>query len=228
MDNGKKKAKRVIDTLTGPAERKILPKMAATLPVWVTPDHLTLLGLVAAVLIAAGYVLTRLSPWWMVLVNFALILHWYADSLDGTLARVRNIERERYGYFVDHICDAVAAFLACLGLGASAYMDLRVGLFLVIGYFMMNIYVYTATYAKGEFKLSYGKLGPTEVRIILFIVNIIVPFWNPVVCSVYGDPIRALDIAGIAAGIVFMVVFTVCSIRDAKELDRLERAERRQ
>jgi len=226
MDRGQEKAERVIDTLTGPTERRILPRMAQALPGWVTPDHLTVLGLVAAVLIGAGYVLTRFSPWWMVLVNLALIVHWYADSLDGTLARVRKIERERYGYFVDHICDAVTAFVACLGLGASPYMDLRVGLFLVIAYFMMNIYVHTATYAKGRFKLSYGKLGPTEVRIVMFIVNIIVPFWNPKLCFVYGVPVRALDVAGVAVGTIFLLIFTVCSIRDARELDRLDRAQR--
>lgn len=224
MANREKKAKRVIDTLTGPFEKRYLPKMAAALPQWVTPDLLTLLGLVAAVLIAVGYVLTHLSPWWLALVNFALVLHWYADSQDGTLARVRKIERERYGYFVDHVCDAVTAFLACLGLGASPYMDMRVAMFVAIGFFMMNIYVHAATYAKGEFKISFGKLGPTEVRILVFIINLIVPFWNPVLCSFRGAPVRALDMGGIAVGIIFLVIFTVCSARDAKQLDSLDRA----
>jgi phosphatidylglycerophosphate synthase len=224
MENGGKKAKRVIDTLTGPFEMRVLPRMAAALPGWVTPDHLTLLGIIAALLIGAGYLLTHLSMYWILLVNAALVLHWYADSLDGTLARVRKIERERYGYFVDHICDAVTTFIACLGFGASPFMDLRVGMFLAIGYFMMNIYVHTATYAKGEFKISYGKLGPTEVRIVVFIVNIIIIFWNPVVYHVYGDPLRALDVAGIAAGIIFLAIFAVCSIRDAVSLDKLDRA----
>jgi hypothetical protein len=107
-------------------------------------------------------------------------------------------------------------------------MDMRVGLFLAIGYFMMTIYVHTASYAEGKFKLSYGKLGPTEVRIVVFIGNIIMPFWNPVVYSVYGDPIHAVDIAGIAVGIVFLVIFGVCSIRDARELNRLDRGNGRQ
>ena len=225
METDKKKAKRVIDTLTGPIEMRILPKMAASLPGWVMPDHLTFLGIIAALLIAGGYLLTHFSPWWIVLVNGALILHWYADSLDGTLARVRKIERERYGYFVDHICDAVTTFLLCLGFGASPFMDLRVGMFLAIGYFMMNIYVHTATYAKGEFKISYGKLGPTEVRMVIFIVNIIIVFWNPVVYHIYEAPIRALDLAGITAGIILLIIFTVCSIRDAIVLDKLDRVK---
>lgn len=220
------KATREINTLTGPLEMRILPKMARALPRWVTPDHLTVLGMVAAVLIAVGYYLTHLSAWWMALVNAALIVHWYADSLDGTLARVRKIERERYGYFVDHICDAMTALLVCLGLGASPYMDLRVGLLLVIGYLMMNIYAHVATYAKGKFKLSYGRLGPTEVRMVLFAVNIVVPFWNPVVHVVLGCPFRAFDLAGMAVVAILLTIFTVCSVRDAKELDRLDRGAR--
>jgi len=226
MTSEQPKAKREIRTLTGPLERAILPKMARALPAWVTPDHLTLLGLVAAVMIAVGYYLTRLSTWWMVLVNASIVLHWYADSLDGTLARVRKIERERYGYFVDHICDAMTAVLVCLGLGASLYMDLRVGLLLVIGYLMMNIYVHVAVYAKGEFKLSYGRFGPTEVRIALFAVNIVVPFWNPRVYVVLGCPCRVLDLVGLAITAVFLTVFTACSMRDARELDRRDRAAR--
>ena len=223
MRNDGTKAKRVIDTLTGPLEQRILPPMAAALPSWVKPDHLTGLGLLAAGLMAAGYLLTHLSPWWMVLVNGALVIHWYADSLDGTLARVRGCERERYGYFVDHICDAVTTFLVCLGMGASPYMDLRVGLFLGACYCMMNIYVHTAAYAKGEFKISYGKFGPTEVRMVIFAANLVVVFWNPVLFHVYHAPFRALDLAGTAVGCVLLAVFTVSTIRDAIELDRLDR-----
>jgi len=200
--------------------------MAAALPRRVTPDHLTLLGMVAAVLIVAGYCLTNLSPWWMVLANAGLVAHWWADSLDGTLARVRRIERERYGYFVDHICDALSALLICTGLGLSPYMDFRVAQLLVVGYLMMNIYVHVATYAEGRFKLSYGRFGPTEVRLALFAVNVVVPFWNPPVHTLLGVPLRALDLAGLAVTGILLAVFLVCSMRDARELDRRDRAAR--
>jgi archaetidylinositol phosphate synthase len=224
MTSERPRAKREIRTLTGPFEKRVLPKMARALPPWVTPDHLTMLGLVAAVLIAVGYYLTQISPWWMVLVNASLIVHWYADSLDGTLARVRKIERERYGYFIDHICDAMTALLVCLGLGASPYMHLQVGLMIVIGYLMMNIYAHVAAYAEGRFKLSYGRFGPTEVRMVLFVLNIVVVFWNPPLYVVLGLPFRVLDFLGVAVMAVLLTVFTVCSIRDAKELDRRDRA----
>jgi len=224
MAAAKEKAERVIDTLTGPLEERILPRMAEALPGWVTPDLLTFLGIVAALVIAAGYALCSVSYWWIVLVNAGLVLHWYADSLDGTLARVRRIERERYGYFVDHICDAVAIFLVCLGLGVSPFMDLRTALFLAVGYFMMDVYVNIAAYTKREFKLSYGRCGPTEVRIFIFLANIAVVFWNPVVFRRGPDSFRALDLAGIALGTWFIVLFAVYSLKDARVLDREDRA----
>ncbi|KPL20024.1 MAG: hypothetical protein AMJ92_00865 [candidate division Zixibacteria bacterium SM23_81] len=222
MDDDKK-AKRVIDTLTGPWEKRNLPKMAEALPGWITSDHLTFLGIIAAFVIGVGYVLTRFSTWWLWLSNFGLVVHWYGDSLDGTLARVRHREREKYGYFVDHISDAWAILIICLGMGASPLMDMRVALFLVIGYFLLNIYVHIMAYTSGIFRISYGRLGPTEVRMFIFAINIVLIFWNPRVVSFRGAPITALDLAGLALGVLFVIIFVISSIRDAIKLDRLDR-----
>jgi phosphatidylglycerophosphate synthase len=219
------KARRVIQTLTGPWEKRHLPKMAAALPNWVSSDHLTLLGIVAALVIAAGYVLTRLSSWWLWLSNAGLIVHWYADSLDGTLARVRHQEREKYGYFVDHICDAWATLVICLGLGLSRLMDMRVALFLAVGYFLLNIYVHVMAYTQKVFRISYGRFGPTEVRMFIFAANIVLIFWNPMVTYYGGDPITALDLGGLCLGALFVFIFIISSIRDAIKLDRLDRAK---
>ncbi|MFC1683272.1 CDP-alcohol phosphatidyltransferase family protein [Candidatus Zixiibacteriota bacterium] len=218
------KARRVIDTLTGPWEKKHLPQMAAALPGWVTSDHLTLLGILCSLLIAAGYALTRVSLWWLWLSNFGLFVHWYADSLDGTLARVRHRERERYGYLVDHICDAWTALVLCLGLGMSRMMDMRVALFLAATYLLLNIHVHIMAYVQKVFRISFGRFGPTEVRILIFIVNIALIFWNPRVTRYGGDPITALDLFGLALAIVFVIIFAVSSIKDAIELDKLDRA----
>jgi phosphatidylglycerophosphate synthase len=220
-----KKAQRVIQTLTGPWEKRNLPRMAAALPEWINSDHLTLLGIVAAVVIAAGYVLTRWSPWWLWLSNFGLIVHWYADSLDGTLARVRHREREKYGYFVDHICDAWTTLVLCLGLGMSSLMDMRVALFLCVGYFLLNIYVHVMAYTQKVFRISYGRFGPTEVRMFIFAANIVLIFWNPVVTRYGNDPLTAVDIAGLILASVFVVIFIVSSIRDAVKLDKIDRAK---
>lgn len=220
-------AKRIIKTLTGPWEMRHLPKMAAALPKWVVPDHLTVLGILAAFVIGIGYALTRYSPQWLWLSNFGLFLHWYADSLDGTLARVRHIERERYGYFVDHITDAFSVFIICLGLGASPLMDLRVAMLLAVGYLLLNIYAHVAAYTRELFILSYAKIGPTEVRIFIFLANLVLMFWNPEVGEIFNVSLTAVDLAGLVITIIFISLFIILAIKDAIKLDRLDRAKTR-
>src|SRR6056297_1697872 len=176
-----KKARRIINTLTGPIEKKILPKMASALPNKVKPDHLTVLGIIASLIIVVGYVLVWRSKLWLLLCNFGFILHWYADSLDGTLARVRHTERENYGYFVDHICDAFSTVVICIGIGLSPLMQIESGLLLAIGYLLLNIYSHVSAYTTRVFNISFLKIGPTEIRIILIIFNTILIFWNPVI-----------------------------------------------
>lgn len=208
-------AKRIIKTLTGPWEMRHLPQMAAALPKWVTPDHLTVLGILAALVIALGYTLTRYSPQWLWLSNFGLFLHWYADSLDGTLARVRHIERERYGYFVDHITDAFSVFIICLGLGASPLMDLRIAMLLAVGYLLLNIYAHVAAYTRDLFILSYAKIGPTEVRIFIFLANLVLMFWNPAVGEIFNVSLTVVDLAGLVITIIFISLFIILAIKDA-------------
>ena len=224
MEN-QEKAERVIDTFTGSFEKRYLPKMAKALPSWVTPDHLTVLGIFAAIIIGGGYVLTYISLNFLWLVNFGLILHWYADSLDGTLARVRSIERERYGYFVDHLCDALTVLFLCYGLGLSPLMHLSVALTIGITYYLLNIYVHIMAYTQHKFQLSYYKVGPTEVRILIFLLNVMILVWDPNVMNFRGVSVTALDIGGIIISVVFFIVFIVASLKDAIKLDREDRAK---
>ena len=222
-----KKAKRVIDTITGPWERRNLPKMARALPSWVKPDHLTVLGIVAGFIIAAGYILTWQSRWWLLLANLGLLIHWYADSLDGTLARVRRVEREQYGYFVDHICDAFTTVVVTIGLGLSPLMKLETALFLTIGYLLLNIYAHVGSYTEGIFRISFNKIGPTEVRIILALINFLLMFFNPVIHLTPTLTLSMADAGGIIISIILGVAFIVFSIKDAIRLDRLSREERK-
>jgi len=225
MEN-QQKAKRIIDTLTGPWEKRNLPKMAAALPCWISSDHLTILGIIAAIIISLGYILTWYSSWWLMLANFGFLLHWWADSLDGTLARVRHEEREQYGYFVDHICDAFSTVIILMAFGFSPLMRLDVGLFLAIGYLMLNIYAHVGAYSEGIFRLSYAKLGPTEVRILVVIVNTILIFWNPVVFILNQNPWTIIDIVGGLMAGLFLLVFVIVSIIDSLKLDSIDRAKR--
>jgi len=219
------KAERVIQTITGPWEKRVLPRMARALPAWVNSDHLTVLGIAAGFIIFAGFLLVRSSRWWIMLSNAGFVLHWWADSLDGTLARVRHRERERFGYFVDHICDAFTVALISIGLALSSIVHLGVGLSVALGYLLMNVYAHVEAYVDHVFRISYGRLGPTEMRVVYMAVTTVGAFWNPVVFKAFGYRFTVADVLAFAAGAGLMTVFIVLSIRTAIRLDRLDRAE---
>lgn len=164
-------AARAQQSLLAPLEKRCLVWMAARMPARVTPDHLTAIGL--ASMAAAGVCYAAASRWpaAILLVNLCLALNWFGDSLDGTLARVRNRQRPRYGFYVDHMVDAFSALFLLGGLGVSGYMTNKLSLALVIVYFLLSINVYLATYTIGTFQLSFWKFSPTELRILLAIGN---------------------------------------------------------
>jgi phosphatidylglycerophosphate synthase len=220
-----KKAERVIQTLTGPWEKRVLPKMARALPAWVNPDHLTVLGVVAGFIIFAGLVLVHYSRWWIILSNVGFFVHWWADSLDGTLARVRHREREQYGYFVDHVSDAFTTILFALGLALSSLVHIGVGMSVALGYLLMNVYAHVEAYIDRVFKISYAGLGPTEVRIICVAVTTLAAIWNPTIVRAFRVDFRLADVLVLAVGIGLVIVFIVSSIRTAVRLDRLDRAK---
>ena len=145
-------------------EARVLEWIARRLPRWVMPDHLTALGVLAAIGIAAAYALSNQDPVWLWAASGLLVVHWLGDSLDGTLARVRRTERPRYGYYLDHLVDAIATALIGIGLGLSPYMLLATGLVIVIAYLVLSINTYLETNTLGVFSLGYGRLGPTEAR----------------------------------------------------------------
>jgi len=148
-------------------EARALEWIAGRLPAWLKPDHFTALGVLAALGIAAAYVLSNGDSAWLWAASGLLVLHWLGDSLDGTLARVRKSERPRYGYYLDHLVDAFATAAIGIGLGLSPHMLLAVGLAIVVVYLMLSINTYLETHAFGVFTLGYGRFGPTEARLIL-------------------------------------------------------------
>src|SRR3954466_12551209 len=152
-------------------EQRILEWIARRLPPAVLPDHLTALGVLAAVGIAVAYGLSNGDRAWLWAASALFVVHWLGDSLDGTLARVRKIERPTYGYYLDHLVDAVATALIGIGLGLSPYLLLATGLVVVVAYLVLSINTYLETQAFGVFSLGYGRLGPTEARVGLIAVN---------------------------------------------------------
>jgi archaetidylinositol phosphate synthase len=170
------KHERVIDTFTGKLERKILHKLAGGLPAWVTPDMLTGVSLVSALAIAASYAFSGQTPWLLWAACAGFVINWYGDSLDGTLARYRHIERPRYGYFLDHSIDAINETAIFIGIGLSGYVRMEIALVALAGYLLVSLYTALAIYVTGQFKISYAYLGPTEIRLIAMIASIWVYF----------------------------------------------------
>jgi phosphatidylglycerophosphate synthase len=220
---GFREATRELKSLTGSLELKALYWLAARLPPWVNSDHLTVLGFLAMVAAGACYALTRYDPMWLHLVNVLLVVNWFGDSLDGTLARHRNRLRPRYGFYVDHIVD-MYGFLALLGgLAVSPYMGRWVALGLLVVYYMLSIHIYLSTYTEGVFKIAYGKVGGTELRLIMILGNLLLLVYPRLTLAgrsyALYDLAGALAIAGLA---VTLVASTVGSTRRLYQLERLD------
>src|SRR3954464_14893490 len=179
------------------AETRALTWIAERLPARVMPDHLTALGVLAALGIAAAYVLSNGDRAWLWAASALLVVHWLGDSLDGTLARVRRIERPTYGYYLDHLVDAIATALIGLGLGLSRYMLLVTGLVIVVAYLVLSINTYLETQALGVFRLGYGRLGPTEARLGLIALNTALALGAPLGFHLAGLGMTVLDLVGL-------------------------------
>ena len=216
-----KPATRAQLSLLAPLEMRVLLWLANRMPAWVTSDHLTVLGLLAMLLAGLSYWLARWNRYALLLVILWLALNWFGDSLDGTLARVRNKQRPRYGFYVDHVVDSFATLFLLGGIALSGYMSERVALGLLIVYFMLCIEVYLATYTLGTFRLSIAKFSPTELRILLAIGNLVL-LVRPTV-HIRGEPYLFFDVCGVI-GIAGMGLMLVASI--IKNTVALYRAER--
>jgi archaetidylinositol phosphate synthase len=206
-------------------EARALEWIARRLPRFVKPDHLTLLGVLAAVGIAAAYALSNRDPVWLWAASGLLVVHWLGDSLDGTLARVRRSERPRYGYYLDHLVDAIATALIGLGLGLSPYMLLAPGLVIVVAYLVLSINTYLETNVLGVFSLGYGRLGPTEARLALIAVNTLLALGIAPAVSVVGVGVTVLDVAGLAVAALMVAGLATRAARNLRELARLEPAQ---
>ncbi|HEX6307562.1 MAG TPA: CDP-alcohol phosphatidyltransferase family protein [Longimicrobiales bacterium] len=203
-------------------ERWALPRLAARLPAWVVPDHLTVLGLLASTTIGLAYALSNRHEAWLWLANAALVVNWFGDSLDGTLARYRRIERPRYGYYLDHLTDAYSTLAIGLGLGFSPYMLLAVGLAIVIAYLLLSINVYLETHVFEEFRFSYGNLGPTEVRVLLIALNITALSIGPLTFRAIGVTATVFDVFGLAVALGMIGLLLGRAIGNLRSLARLE------
>ena len=203
-----KPAKRIQTSFLAPLESQALRWLADRTPRWINSDHLTLLGLAAMFFAGAGYWWSSRNRYALVVVIACLALNWLGDSLDGTLARVRDQQRPRYGFYVDHIVDAFSTLFLMGGLALSGYMSERVAIGIMIVYLVISIEVYLATYTRGTFQISFMRFSPTELRILLAIGNIAL-FFHPMV-HLFGQAYRLFDVGG-SIGILGMTIILLRS-----------------
>jgi archaetidylinositol phosphate synthase len=223
MQAGFKEAKRKQESFLAPIEKPCLIWLAQHAPSWVNSDHLTALGLVALLGAGLGYWWARSNPAGLYVVIVCLALNWLGDSLDGTLARVRNRQRPRYGFYVDHVVDAFGALFLLGGLALSGYMSEWIALGLLIAYLMLSIEVYLATYALGTFHISFWKMSPTELRILLAIGNIVLLIQPD--AGITGTGWRLFDIGGLAGMIGMTVMLLLSATKHTRALYDAERLE---
>jgi archaetidylinositol phosphate synthase len=214
-------ATRLQQSFVAAAEKKTLLWLAQRTPGWINSDHLTILGFAAQCLAGACYALARWNRFLLLLGIVFLALNWLGDSLDGTLARVRNCQRPRYGFYVDHVVDTFAAFFLMGGLALSGYIHPAIAFGLLIAFLMLSIEAYLATYTLGQFQLSYWKFGPTEIRLLLAAGNLALLRWPT--AKLLGMQFRLLDIGGLIgiAGMALMLI--VSAIQHTRTLYREEK-----
>ncbi len=219
---------RINRILLGVLERPAIAWMVRRTPAWVTPDILTLVGFLAALLIGISYWLTNKSPAFLWLANFGFFLNWYGDSMDGNLARYRKIERPQYGFFIDHTVDTISEVFIFIGIGLSPYVDFRLACLALVGYLCMANLVYITTSVQGEFKISYGSLGPTEARAIAMLANIIVFFIGnpeirlPVFGQVYFYNLVVILVIFLLFFFFFYTTITQAIVFEKKDRKKLE------
>ena len=207
---------RIHGSMLAAVEKRALIWIAERLPRWVNSDHLTAVG--AAALLFAGicYAVGHQLPAALVMVVVLLAVNWFGDSLDGTLARVRHQERPRYGFYVDHVLDALGILFLMGGLMLGGYMSLAVGAGFLVAYYLLTIEIALATHALGTFRLSYWKMGPTELRILLAIGTLMLLRNDGVVIA--GHRFLLFDVGGVVAILGLLVTFASAAIANTRKL----------
>jgi archaetidylinositol phosphate synthase len=214
-------AERQQNGLLARVEKHALQWLAQRTPNRITADHLTATGFAALFLAGLFYCLSRSNPLFLHLVNCCLFVNWLGDSLDGTVARHRHQQRPRYGFYVDHLVDAMGSLFLLSGLALSGYMSREVGFALLIVYYLLCINVYLATYTLGKFKISFASFSPTELRLLLGIGNIVL-LYRPQT-RLFGQTYLLYDVGGIIAIFLMLAVLITSTVRNTKLLYQAEK-----
>jgi phosphatidylglycerophosphate synthase len=219
-------AKRVQASVLADIEKRSLIWMAKRLPAAVNSDHLTVLGAAAMLAIGVGYAMAPAHPMMLIAVVVLLAVNWFGDSLDGTVARVRHHERPRYGFYVDHVLDALGILFLFGGLMAGGYMSGWIGAGFLIAYYLLNIEIALATHSVGVFRISYWKVGPTELRILIAIGTL--QLLRSEFVTILGHRMLLFDVGGAVAIAGLVGTFIASAIRNTAHLYRAEPLPRRE
>lgn len=229
MANNKADAVRIQTSVLNALEKKVLVWLAERQPKWMTSDILTLIGTLGSVVIAAGYILSARDINFLWLSSLGFVINWYGDSLDGTLARVRNCQRPVYGYYIDHTVDAVNEVIMFVGVGLSGLVHLELALLILVVYLMMTINVSINAHLKKEFRLTYAKMGPTEFRIIMILINTLFAtvrplrdFSHDLVLFGHEMTFGALDYIAMVILVALTVMHVVSVLQDARGYAKID------
>lgn len=203
-------------------ERRLLNWMCGHMPAWVTPDRLTSTGMIGAAMIFAGYVASNIRPAWLLLAIAGYAVQWFGDSMDGSLARYRHVERPSYGYFIDHSCDGLATLLILAGIGLSPFVTMDVALITLAGYLLLSIHAYLSARVIGEFKLSYLSAGPTELRLVLIAMTVMMMVLGTGP-GLFG-PLSGFDIFVGTVGAILILLFVRQTLVTGQRLARKDSA----
>ena len=207
---------RIQQNVLAANERRLLNWICARLPIWVKPDQLTAIGFSGSCLSSAGYILSNWNPAWLFLAIAGYFINWFGDSLDGSLARYRNIERPEYGYFLDHSVDSFANMILVIGIGLSPYIELRLGMLALVGYLLMSIHTFLAARVMGEFRLSYLSGGPTELRLVLIAMTSCMLGFGP--APFFSTGFSVFDVFVIVIALVLITLYLVQTFQTARIL----------
>jgi archaetidylinositol phosphate synthase len=211
-------ARRVNQSLTASYEKRVLQWMAHRAPRWLSSDQLTVLGLTAQIGAGVGYALSRYNRYALLLVILCLVLNWFGDSMDGTLARVRCQQRPRYGFYVDHMVDIFGSVALMCGLGLSGFLHWQTAIAMLIAFLLLSSESYLATYTLSRFQLSQGIFGPTEIRILLILGNL--ALLRSPYSTIFGHKMLLFDVGGTIATVCMFTTVILLTVQHTAQLYR--------
>ena len=138
---------------------------------------------------------------------------------------MRDQQRPRYGYYVDHVVDVVGSVALFSGLALSGGMQPFIAMALLVAYVAAMAEVFLATHVTHVFRLASFGFGPTELRIVLA-VGAVALVGRPMVQVPGVGGVALFDLGGIIATAGITLAFAASAVRTSLALAREERISR--